>query len=89
MKNSFDFLKDHLLIERNTFILIVCITGYCFSLTWVKGTAGEEEELLYRVLSLGTLERVALEWMREEIMFSKNMCPLFFERIARVIKLHH
>ncbi|ESR34158.1 hypothetical protein CICLE_v10006845mg [Citrus x clementina] len=61
-------------------------TGYSFSLTWVKSKDGEEFELLYRVLSLGTLERVALGWMMDEIMFSTSMCPIFFERISRVIK---
>ncbi|XP_016671729.1 uncharacterized protein [Gossypium hirsutum] len=62
--------------------------GYSFSLTWINKTSGEEAELVYRVLSLGTFERVAPEWMRDVIMFSTNMCPIFFERLARVIKLH-
>ncbi|XP_012485348.1 uncharacterized protein LOC105799366 isoform X2 [Gossypium raimondii] len=61
---------------------------YSFSLTWINKTSGEEAELVYRVLSLGTFERVAPEWMRDVIMFSTNMCPIFFERLARVIKLH-
>ncbi|XVF04791.1 hypothetical protein REPUB_Repub05bG0115800 [Reevesia pubescens] len=63
-------------------------SGYSFSLTWINKAAGEESELLYRVSSLGTFERVAPEWMRDVIMFSTNMCPIFFERVARVIKLH-
>ncbi|OMO54472.1 hypothetical protein COLO4_36479 [Corchorus olitorius] len=63
-------------------------SGYSFSLTWIKKAAGEESELLYRASSLGTFERVAPEWMRDVIMFSTNMCPTFFERVARVIKLH-
>ncbi|KAA3455368.1 argH [Gossypium australe] len=63
-------------------------SGYSFSLTWINKTSGEEAELMYRVLSLGTFERVAPEWMRDVIMFSTNMCPIFFERLARVIKLH-
>ncbi|XWS71210.1 hypothetical protein CRYUN_Cryun03dG0119100 [Craigia yunnanensis] len=63
-------------------------SGYSFSLTWMNKAAGEESELLYRVSSLGTFERVAPEWMRDFIMFSTNMCPIFFERVARVIKLH-
>ncbi|XVE78943.1 hypothetical protein DITRI_Ditri14bG0018600 [Diplodiscus trichospermus] len=63
-------------------------SGYSFSLTWMKKAAGEEPELLYRVSSLGTFERVAPEWMRDVIMFSTNMCPIFFERVARVINLH-
>jgi len=64
-------------------------SGYSFSLTWVNKAAGEEAELQYRVLSLGTFERVAPEWMREVIIFSTSMCPVFFERVSRVIKLHH
>ncbi|OIV92552.1 hypothetical protein TanjilG_02315 [Lupinus angustifolius] len=40
-------------------------------------------------LSSGTFERVASEWMREDIMFSPYMCPVFFERVSRVIKLNH
>ncbi|XP_021279375.1 uncharacterized protein LOC110413010 [Herrania umbratica] len=63
-------------------------SGYSFSLTWMNIAGGEESELLYRVSSLGTFERVAPEWMREVIIFSTNMCPIFFERVARVIKLH-
>uniref|UniRef100_A0A2P2J659 Uncharacterized protein MANES_09G003800 n=1 Tax=Rhizophora mucronata TaxID=61149 RepID=A0A2P2J659_RHIMU len=63
-------------------------SGYSFSLTWVKKAAGEEPELLYRALTLGTFEMVAPEWMRSVLMFSISMCPIFFERVARVIKLH-
>lgn len=61
-------------------------SGYSFSLTWMSKSDGKEPEFLYRVSSLGTLERIAPEWMREVIMFSTNMCPIFFERIARLIK---
>ncbi|KAK8601874.1 hypothetical protein V6N12_051698 [Hibiscus sabdariffa] len=63
-------------------------SGYSFSLTWINKTGREEAELVYRVLSLGTFERVAPEWMRNVIMFSTNMFPVFFERLARVIKFH-
>ncbi|XP_004140284.1 uncharacterized protein LOC101208218 [Cucumis sativus] len=63
-------------------------SGYSFSLTWVNKLIGETE-ILYRVLSLGTFERVAPEWMKEEaIIFSTSMCPTFFEKVTRVIKLH-
>ncbi|XP_042514599.1 uncharacterized protein LOC122089159 [Macadamia integrifolia] len=64
-------------------------SGYSFSLTWINKPAGEETQLLYRVLSLGTFERVAPDWMREVMMFSMNMCPIFFERVAKVLRLHH
>uniref|UniRef100_M1CHY2 DUF7806 domain-containing protein n=1 Tax=Solanum tuberosum TaxID=4113 RepID=M1CHY2_SOLTU len=63
-------------------------SGLSFSLTLTKN-ASAEHELVYRVLSLGTFERVAPEWMRDTIMFSPNMCPLFFQRVSRVIKLSY
>lgn len=74
--------------KLNTIFFILLTTGYSFSLTWVRNKAGKESELLYRVVSLGTFERVAPEWMRDVLMFSMSMCPIFFERICRVIKLH-
>ncbi|KAB1225556.1 hypothetical protein CJ030_MR1G002465 [Morella rubra] len=64
-------------------------SGFSFSLTWMNEAAGEDVELLYRVSSLGTFERVAPEWMKEAIIFSTRMCPIFFERVSRVIKLPH
>ncbi|OVA09161.1 hypothetical protein BVC80_6635g1 [Macleaya cordata] len=64
-------------------------SGYSFSLTWLSKAAGEEPaELLYHVLSLGTFERVAPEWMREDLIFSTSMCPVFFKRVSLVIGLH-
>ncbi|PON42198.1 titan [Parasponia andersonii] len=71
----------------------VCISaehqssGYSFSLTWIDKADGKEVELRYHVLSLGTFERVAPQWMKEVIMFSTSMCPIFFERVTRVVKL--
>ncbi|KAL6561006.1 hypothetical protein OROGR_003796 [Orobanche gracilis] len=64
-------------------------SGYSFSLTWISKALEEEAELLDHVLSLGTFERVAPEWIREDIMFSPTMCPVFFERVSRVVKLNH
>ncbi|XP_030522429.1 uncharacterized protein LOC115735355 [Rhodamnia argentea] len=61
-------------------------SGYSFSLTWANGASGGDVELMYSVLSLGTYERVAPEWMREVIKFSIGMCPVFFQRISRVIR---
>ncbi|GKC32942.1 hypothetical protein Tco_1040236 [Tanacetum coccineum] len=61
-------------------------SGYSFSLGWVKNTAGEEE-LMYRVSSLGTFERVAPEWMRDVMLFSKSMCRVFFNRVSGIVKL--
>lgn len=62
-------------------------SGYSFSLTWIKNSQGDDE-LLYRVLSLGTIESIAPEWMKEIIKFNTKMCPVFFERISRVVKLY-
>ncbi|XP_010533493.1 PREDICTED: uncharacterized protein LOC104809267 isoform X2 [Tarenaya hassleriana] len=63
-------------------------SGYSFRLTWVNNSGGgEEPELLYNLVSLGTFERVAPEWMKGVLMFSISMCPAFFERVSRVIKL--
>ncbi|PNX78670.1 protein titan9, partial [Trifolium pratense] len=59
--------------------------GYSFSISWISKAPGEEAELLYHVQSLGTLERLAPEWMREDIMFSPTMCPIFFERVDALI----
>ncbi|KAJ3683802.1 hypothetical protein LUZ60_014029 [Juncus effusus] len=56
-------------------------SGYAFSLTWAKNGG----ELTYRVSSLGTLEQVASLWMKEEIIFSMNMCSMFFDRLSHVI----
>ncbi|RRT55462.1 hypothetical protein B296_00010600, partial [Ensete ventricosum] len=55
-----------------------------FSLTWIQHEGGEGE-LMYRVSSLGTLERVAVEWMKEDMMFTTAMCRVFFERVSRVV----
>ncbi|XP_004293157.1 PREDICTED: uncharacterized protein LOC101314727 [Fragaria vesca subsp. vesca] len=54
-------------------------SGYSFTLTWVNRATGNQE-ILYRFLSLGTFERVAPEWMDDELLFSKTMLPIFFER---------
>ncbi|RXH83920.1 hypothetical protein DVH24_013165 [Malus domestica] len=63
-------------------------SGYAFNLTWMNRAAGSEVELLYHTASLGTLEREAPEWMKDDIVLSTNMCPIFFERLSRVVKLH-
>lgn len=65
--------------------LVSMFAGYSFSLTWTNNSCGEGE-LVYHLSSLGTFERVAPEWMRETMMFSTSMCPVFFERVSRVIK---
>ena len=63
------------------------LAGYTFSLTWIRHE-DREGELMYHVSSLGTLERIALDWMKEDVIFSMTMCPVFFKRISRVIGRH-
>ncbi|KAL1197713.1 hypothetical protein V5N11_012368 [Cardamine amara subsp. amara] len=93
----FQALTEHLLgmkLSTNNEGEHACIvashptSGLSFSLTLVNNSTGEESELLYKVVSLGTFERVAPEWMKDVIKFSTSMCPVFFERVARVTKLH-
>ncbi|KAM0000099.1 hypothetical protein Hdeb2414_s0023g00625751 [Helianthus debilis subsp. tardiflorus] len=59
-------------------------SGYTFSLGWVKDNGPGEEEMMmiYRVSTLGTFERVAPEWMRDVILFSKSMLRTFFTRLS-------
>jgi len=56
-------------------------TGYSFTLTWLE----KPGEWSYKLSSLGTLERIAVNWMKQDIRFSMNMCRLFFERISNII----
>ncbi|KAI3993857.1 hypothetical protein MKX01_002870 [Papaver californicum] len=64
-------------------------SGYSLTLTWLtKASEIEPLELLYHVLSLGTFERIAPEWMREDLIFSSSMCPVFLKRVSLVIGLH-
>lgn len=60
-------------------------SGYAFKLT-VEEASGREAELVYKPISLGTIEMGAPEWMKEVIIFSMFMSPVFFERVLRVIK---
>lgn len=88
--NSFTWvLKTNLPTVFESFSLgVLTMTGLSFTLTWVNNSTGEEEEdeLLYKVESLGTFQRVVPEWMRDVIKFSTSMIPVFFERVSRVIK---
>ncbi|XP_023729293.1 uncharacterized protein LOC111876970 [Lactuca sativa] len=61
-------------------------SGYTFNLGYVKNALGEEE-LMYKVSSLGTFERVAPEWMREVMLFSKSMSRIFFKKVSAIMKL--
>ncbi|KAL3530046.1 hypothetical protein ACH5RR_009368 [Cinchona calisaya] len=83
-------MKLYIIAQNEEFCVSVLhpSSGYSFSLTWVNNS-NNEPELLYRVLSLGTFERVAPEWMRNVLMFSTSMCPIFFQRVSRIIQLNH
>ncbi|KAI4340530.1 hypothetical protein MLD38_025356 [Melastoma candidum] len=59
-------------------------TGYAFTLRCLRNNG--RVELMYKMLSLGTLERIAPEWMREVIKFSISMFPVFFQPIANTTK---
>lgn len=76
-------------VNENEGVFISAIhhkSGLSFSLTCINKGDEDEAEILYRMSSLGTFERLAPEWMKEEvIMFSTSMCPIFFERVSRVI----
>ncbi|KAI7738351.1 hypothetical protein M8C21_008414 [Ambrosia artemisiifolia] len=63
-------------------------SGYTFSLEWVKNNRPGEDEMtmMYRVSSLGTFERVAPEWMRDVMLFSKSMLSVFFKRLSVYFK---
>lgn len=56
-------------------------SGYSFTLTWLEKSG----EWSYKLSSLGTLERIAVDWMKQDIRFSMNMCRMFFERISSII----
>ncbi|KAM3223384.1 hypothetical protein ACQJBY_057000 [Aegilops geniculata] len=60
-------------------------TGYDFSLTWLEQADGGE--WAYKYSSLGTLEEMALKWMKvQDIRFSMDMFPMFFERISSLLR---
>ncbi|PIA48271.1 hypothetical protein AQUCO_01400690v1 [Aquilegia coerulea] len=83
LKLSFD--KE---AERLCLLAVHPSSGYSFSLKLLAKAAEEDAELLYHVFSLGTIERVAFEWMKEDIIFSLSMFPDFLLRISKVLGLH-
>ncbi|KAL6627697.1 hypothetical protein ACP70R_031423 [Stipagrostis hirtigluma subsp. patula] len=58
-------------------------SGYSFTLTWLEESNGGE--WMYELSSLGTLERIAVYWMKENIRFSMRMCFRFFEQLSCII----
>lgn len=80
-------LKFSIATQSDQNIQIIAVhesSGYSFSLGWVNNAVGEEE-LMYRVFSLGTFERIAPEWMRDVMLFSKSMCRVFFQRVSHIV----
>ncbi|KAI0503917.1 hypothetical protein KFK09_014863 [Dendrobium nobile] len=59
--------------------------GFKFTLSLMRDNDGRDEKLFYRVSSLGTIENIALEWMKDDMVFGLAMCPVFFDRLSRVV----
>ncbi|PIA48273.1 hypothetical protein AQUCO_01400692v1 [Aquilegia coerulea] len=57
------------------------------NLKWIPIAPEEDAELSYHVLSLGTIGRVAIDWMKEDIAFSLSMFPAFLMRVSKVVGL--
>lgn len=71
-------------MEGYSFSIYHEASGYSFSLTWMDQADGGE--WAYKYSSLGTLDRIALEWMKEQdIRFSMPMCHVFFQQISFLI----
>ncbi|TVU22629.1 hypothetical protein EJB05_32342 [Eragrostis curvula] len=56
-------------------------SGYSFTLTWLE----QRNQWSYKVSSLGNLEKVAWDWMNQEIRLTMPMCRMLFQRISDVI----
>ncbi|PKU79047.1 hypothetical protein MA16_Dca000391 [Dendrobium catenatum] len=67
---------------NSTGVVLAC---FKFTLSLMRDSDGRDEKLLYRVSSLGTIENVALEWMKDDMVFGLAMCPVFFDRVSRVV----
>ncbi|XP_042374407.1 uncharacterized protein LOC121967933 [Zingiber officinale] len=78
-----DFYVDNQ-TESPSILVVHKTSGYSFSLTWIQHE-GDEGEWMYHVSSLGTLESIAWDWMKEDIIFSAVMCRDFFERVSLII----
>ncbi|CAH9142922.1 unnamed protein product [Cuscuta epithymum] len=80
-------LSPHKENEENFISFLHEHSGYSFTLRLIEDPDGEAE-WLYQLLSLGTLDRVAKTWMREDVIkFSTSMCPVIFQGLSRVIEL--
>lgn len=65
-------------------------SGYSFHLKCAhhENKLTEDGELIYQVVSLGTLHKVAPDWMKEEIIFSVAQVNVFMDRLLQVVKGH-
>lgn len=65
-------------------------SGYSFHLKCAdhENKLTEDGELVYQVVSLGTLHKVAPDWMKEEIIFSIAQVNVFMDRLLKVVKGH-
>lgn len=63
-------------------------SGYSFKLKYVSVEDDphfrENGELLYHTVTLGTLQKIAPDWMKEDIIFSIGQVDIFFDRILQV-----
>lgn len=63
-------------------------SGFSFKLKYLSSEGNiklrENGQILYCSVSLGTLQKIAPDWMKEEIVFSMGQANLFFDRILQV-----
>lgn len=76
--------------ESSQLLFIHQSSGYSFQLKCAhhENKLTEDGELVYQVVSLGTLHRVAPDWMKEEIIFSIAQVNVFIDRLLQVVKGH-
>ncbi|GLJ15965.1 hypothetical protein SUGI_0264060 [Cryptomeria japonica] len=64
-------------------------SGFSFKLKYLSAEDDiklrENGQILYCSVSLGTLQKIAPDWMKEEIVFSMGQANLFFDRILQVV----
>lgn len=77
-----NFIVDYQ-TKGTQFSVIHQMSGYNFTLSWLKDKDGGT--FAYQVSSLGTIESIAHDWMKEDIVFSAAMFPVFFERLSQVV----
>ncbi|GLJ30390.1 hypothetical protein SUGI_0601270 [Cryptomeria japonica] len=65
-------------------------SGFSFHLRrhHYEDNPGENGELMYQVVSLGTLHKIVPDWMKEEIIFTIAQVDVFFNRLLQVTNGH-